>query len=235
MDLFFASHVDGSQVVLDSDDARHCVTVMRHKRGDLVWATDGNGMLYKTRLLIASPRQCVLEVIALPEAKPRPYPSIHLAVALLRNHERIEFLLEKATELGVSEITPIVCTRTLRHEAKLSRWQKIIKAAMKQSLSCWLPTLHCVTTLADFVQTKKQPDSKAYIAHCLKPGLPALHHVAGKSPAYILLIGPEGDFTEVEVQQAVAQHFQEVSLHTQRLRTETAALVAVHTLILKNS
>ncbi len=235
MDLFFASHVDGSQVVLDQDDASHCVTVLRYQPGDLVWATDGKGKLYKTRLLIASPRQCVLEVIATPETKPPPHPSIHLAVALLRNHERMEFLLEKATELGVSEITPIVCARTLRHEAKLNRWQKIIKAALKQSLSCWLPTLNPVTSLADFVHIQKEAGCKSYIAHCLKPDLPFLHPVAEKSPAYILLIGPEGDFTEGEVQQAVAKHFQEVSLHTHRLRTETAALIAVHTLILKNS
>ena len=215
----------------DKEESRHIVRVMRKNAGDFVFVTNGKGDVFRCRISNASDNKCMVEIES-SEKSEKPSYNLHLAVAPTKLNDRYEWFLEKATEIGISEITPLICQRSERQTVKTERFHKIIQSAMKQSLQGFLPKLNEPTTFKQFM--KLNPEGMKYIAHCEETERRSLKQVLKPSSDAIILIGPEGDFTNKEIQAALDNNFMPVSLGTTRLRTETAAIVACHTAALIN-
>lgn len=220
--LYYVPKPTGDLVALDEEESRHLLTVMRRRTGDLVQLTDGQGVFYDAELVEATKRQAYVRVIAT-HSVPAPAGRLHVAIALTKQIDRFEWFLEKATELGVGRITPLLCHRSERTSFRAERLEKILVAALKQSLQAWLPQLQPLTPLADVVKQAAEPVrgiawcgdfARTPLQRLLRPGVDAL-----------VLIGPEGDFTLEEVALAQAHGFVAVSLGASRLRTETAGLL----------
>ena len=216
---------------LSEEESAHCVKVLRHREGDVVNVADGNGHRYECRIAVASPRGCSLEVQNTITATP-PRCHLRMAVAPTKNIDRFEWFVEKAVEIGVSRITPLLCDHSERDRVRTDRLQKIIVAAAKQSLKCFLPTVDELTSLADVISGDHSP--QRYILHCGEAPRPHLFAQARPAVDTLILIGPEGDFSAKEIQAAAAAGFQECTLGPERLRTETAALVATNVIALRN-
>ncbi|MBK9731975.1 MAG: 16S rRNA (uracil(1498)-N(3))-methyltransferase [Chitinophagaceae bacterium] len=235
MELYLASKIENEQIFLGEEESHHCIQVMRHHAGDLLEVTDGRGKKLTASVINENRRACVLEVVEVIETVPGSNTHVHLAIAPTKNMDRFEWMLEKATEIGIDEITPIVCQRSERSQIKSDRLNKLLVAAMKQSLRCWLPVLHQPIKFADFlsnnasIYTDDQENFKA-IFHCQQKGLPLLKQIFQPKKKVLLLIGPEGDFTMEEIRLAEEKGFQALSLGNARLRTETAGIVAIHTI-----
>ncbi|MEM9820755.1 MAG: 16S rRNA (uracil(1498)-N(3))-methyltransferase [Bacteroidota bacterium] len=236
MQLFYCHHIEGNFAYFSEEEARHCVQVLRKKEGDQLSFVDGKGTWYEGQIVETGKKTCVLSILK--KTFPyKPLPAkVHLAVAPTKNITRFEWLLEKATEIGISEISPLYCQRSERKKIRLDRLEKIVVAAMKQSLSAWLPKVNALTPFDQFIQGLPElgASSQRCIAHC---EIDQQIHLAEKYQAgkdVMVLIGPEGDFSEKELQLAFQHHFQGVSLGPSRLRTETAAVVACHTIQLQN-
>lgn len=234
MQLFYHPDISekDQQIVFPRDESKHIVKVLRKKEGELLNVTNGKGFLFETELLLITPQQCVAKVIRVKTEAAPPY-YLHLAVAPTKMNDRYEFFLEKATEIGVQEITPVICDHSERKVVKLERFERVLQTAMKQSLHWSIPRLNIPVTVSKFIETPLEGNK--YIAHCedehekrslksqLKPGKRAT-----------ILIGPEGDFSSEEIQCALKNGWIPVSLGNSRLRTETAAIVACHTAALAN-
>ncbi len=207
------------------DESRHIVKVLRKKIGDRFHITNGKGELFEVTLLVADPKKCQVDILRT-EHTPKPAYRLHMAVAPTKMNERYEWFLEKATEIGVHEITPIICQRSERKTIKQERYEKVVQAAMKQSLNTYLPKLNSPITLEAFLQ--KPFSGNRFIAHCEEGDKRSLHSLSqGKTNTEsIVLIGPEGDFAPQEIQAAMEQGYAPISLGKSRLRTETAAIVA---------
>ncbi|MEG0807257.1 MAG: 16S rRNA (uracil(1498)-N(3))-methyltransferase [Alistipes sp.] len=229
MQLFYAPDITLPRYTLSEEESKHCVRVLRLQCGDQLHITDGKGNLFCGRLIDDNPRHCTVEVIETqPQFEPLPY-SLTMAVAPTKNADRFEWFLEKATEVGVTQIIPIETQHSERRVFKPERGEKVITAAMKQSLKAYRPQLQPITS---FRESITQPfDGRRLIAHC-----DPAHATAGKKylpttlrrgEAAQIFIGPEGDFSPEEIDLALANGFEEISLGTQRLRTETAAITAV--------
>lgn len=216
---------------LSEEESSHCVKVLRHREGDVVNVADGSGRRYECRIAVASPRGCSLEVLNTITATP-PQCRLRMAVAPTKNVDRFEWFVEKAVEIGVSRITPILCDHSERDRVRTDRLQKIIVAAAKQSLKCYLPTVDELTSLADVISGDHSP--QRYILHCGEEPKPHLFAQARPAIDTLILVGPEGDFSAKEIQAAAAAGFQECTLGPERLRTETAALVATNVIALRN-
>lgn len=213
---------------LPEDESNHAVKVLRLTEGDEVLLIDGKGMFYKARISRAHHKRCGVEILeSYPEDNHWPY-KVHVAVAPTKNMDRMEWFAEKATEMGIDAITLLKCRFSERKEVKTERLNKILVSAMKQSLKASLPELQGMTDFRKFVE---QPfDGQKFIAHCYKDTERVLlTQVYKPHNNMLILIGPEGDFSEEEVKLALENGFQPVSLGTSRLRTETAALAACHT------
>ncbi|MBK9338091.1 MAG: 16S rRNA (uracil(1498)-N(3))-methyltransferase [Lewinellaceae bacterium] len=220
--LFYTTKVENGLADLDEEESRHLLTVLRRQPGDRLRLTDGKGFFYEAELAGASKKHAVVRIletirVAAPPAR------LHIAIAPTKNIDRFEWFLEKATEIGVQEITPLLCRRSERTSIRHDRLEKILVSAMKQSLQGHLPRLNPLTPFAEVVRRATEP--LRCIAWCAE--IPAPHLTTFLRPATdtLVLIGPEGDFTPEEV--ALAQNFVEVGLGPTRLRTETAGLVAV--------
>lgn len=213
---------------LPEEESGHCVRVLRHVEGDEVEVVDGAGTWYHCRIVSAHPKHCSLEVIERHDDAHWPY-NVQLAIAPTKNLDRMEWWLEKATEMGLDRFTPIKCRFSERKELKTERMRKIAVSAMKQSLKATLPQIDEMT---DIKQYLREPfDGQKFIAHCMSDQeRKLLSHEVKPGTAVRVLIGPEGDFSPEEVQMAIAAGYIPVSLGDQRLRTETAALAAVHTM-----
>ena len=236
MQLFFHSnlHSSSTNCFFDKEESQHIVKVLRKKAGDVLHITNGKGQLFEAQLDFASPKQCEVRILKCTTQSPRSY-YLHLVVAPTKMNERYEWFLEKATEIGIDEITPIICQHSERTSLKLERFEKIILSAMKQSLQCYLPTLNPPITSAAFFKQMMTDTSDKYIAHCQKNEKILLSHaLTPLSERITILIGPEGDFSEEEISTAIAQGFRPISLGDTRLRTETAAIVACHTVLTVN-
>ena len=231
MDLLFDADFTGNGL-LTEDESRHAISVMRHKENDILSITNGNGLLFESRILKAHPKKCELELVNVHQSA-RPYPWLHMAVAPTKNIDRYEWFLEKATELGIQEITPIICDHSERDKLRLDRLQKVLIAAMKQSLKYWLPVMNEPILLEDFLETTTNSTQK-FILHCHASPKKHLFNITVQHQDSIVLIGPEGDFSIKEIQLAKANGYWEATLGNNRLRTETAALAACHILNLKN-
>ncbi|MAW87846.1 MAG: 16S rRNA (uracil(1498)-N(3))-methyltransferase [Phyllobacteriaceae bacterium] len=226
MILFYTTEINNDIAVFPDDEARHCVQVLRKKSGDEIRFTDGKGNWYDGQILTANKRELTARILRNWPEDTAP-PPIHLAVAPTKNIERFEWFLEKATEFGISEITPIVCEHSERKKLRPERLERILVAAMKQSLRATKPVLN---ELLPFESLLKQPELplQRFIAHCHSGDLPHLMGAVKPGMETLILIGPEGDFSDAEVQAAVAGGFKAISLGTARLRTETAAIAACH-------
>lgn len=229
MQLFYDPQFDpaAGTLRLDDDEARHALKVLRLDAGDTLAVTDGRGNLYACRIVAADRRQCSLTVQV--ESVERdcgrlPY-RLTMAVAPTKNIDRFEWFLEKATEVGVSEIIPLECARSERRSVKEERCGKVIAAAMKQSLKCLCPRLHPMTSFADLLAMPF--GGRKFIAHCDDSGERRfLGSLLRAGEEAMVLIGPEGDFSPEEIAAALAHGFEPVTLGHQRLRTETAAVAA---------
>ena len=231
MILFYTTDIDGNIAHLDAEQARHCVQVLRRKEGDEIKFIDGNGGFYEGIIQETGKKKCVIQILKSEQAfQKRPF-HLHIAIAPTKNINRLEWFLEKATEIGIDEITPIICHHSERRKLRTDRLQKILIAAMKQSLKAYLPKLNEPLSFKQFIRLPRTTASK-YIAQgaeniALKDNYVAKNDV-------LLLIGPEGDFSKEELILAFENNFQGINLGKSRLRTETAGIVACHTLNLLN-
>ena len=214
---------------MDAEESRHAVRVLRMREGDEIHVTDGKGNLYCCRIVEASDKGCTIESVSQLPATHYPLPALHLAVAPTKNPSRMEWLVEKAVEIGVNEITLLECDHSERAFLKTDRLERIALSAMKQSLHTILPQIHPAVNFSKWLSTTNcQLPTQKFIAHCEadKPRTP-LASALQPGRDTVVLIGPEGDFSKEEIVLALECGFQPVSLGPSRLRTETAALYAV--------
>ncbi len=234
MQLFYNPNINENteSFSFDKEESKHIVKVMRKKGGDILHVTNGLGVLFTTEIILGSDIKCTVKIVSF-EKTPLPKYQLHLAVAPTKMNDRYEWFLEKATELGISEITPIICDHSERKFVKTDRFDKIIQSAMKQSLQVYLPKLNEPITFKDFLKTT--PDGLLLIAHCEETDKKSLKSVLKTNENITLLIGPEGDFSIKEIALALEKKYVPVSLGNTRLRTETAAIVACHSVVFVNS
>ncbi|MEZ4779350.1 MAG: 16S rRNA (uracil(1498)-N(3))-methyltransferase [Flavobacteriaceae bacterium] len=230
MNLFYQNNLTESSesVIFDSDESRHLHKVLRYHSGDTITITNGKGGVFSATLIEVNHKQCVAKITAYKKEAALPY-QLHLAVAPTKNNDRFEWFLEKATEIGVTEITPIICDHSERKVVKLDRFEKIIESAMKQSLKMYKPTLHPLTSFAEFTKLQLTTNSKKYIAHCENSEKILLKNACSPAESSVILIGPEGDFSYKEIEFVKKNDFIPIGLGESRLRTETAAVVACST------
>ena len=229
MQLFYLDNPE-KEIRLTAEESKHAIKVLRKKEGDMLNFTDGKGNLFIAEITIADNRKTSVRIIK-SEQKPKQHNyHLHIAISPTKNMDRFEWFLEKATEIGIDEITPIICNRSERKVLKIERCNRIMRSSMKQSLKFHLPKLNEAIALKKFF--KQDFNGNKYIAHCEKTEKVALKDAELKENT-LILIGPEGDFSLNEIEIALQNTFKAVSLGTSRLRTETAGIVAVHTLNLK--
>ncbi|WP_396193710.1 16S rRNA (uracil(1498)-N(3))-methyltransferase [Flavobacterium sp.] len=233
MQLFYNPSINETATffVFDKEESKHIVKVLRKKEGDILFVTNGLGFLFTTEITIASDNKCTVKINSV-EFQEKPKFHLHMAVAPTKMNERYEWFLEKATEIGIQEITPIICEHSERKIIKTDRFQKILESAMKQSLHYYLPKLNEPINFKEFI--KKEYSGQKFIAHCEEADKKSLKNELQTEKDVLILIGPEGDFSVKEIQSALEQDFIPVSLGQTRLRTETAAVVACHSVVFKN-
>ncbi len=225
MHVFYTPDIDSDQYVLNDEESRHCVKVLRLGIGTQVFLIDGKGGLYKAEIISETKRNVGLKVLESTKEYQKRNHHLHIAVAPTKNIDRIEWFLEKATEIGIDEITPIICDRSERRIVKEDRLNKVITAAVKQSLQAYHPVLNPQINLSDFLN--RPNDSNKMIAHCIsEASRQYIGQVALPKQHYTILIGPEGDFTPDEIALALQCGYKPLTLGNTRLRTETAALEA---------
>jgi 16S rRNA (uracil1498-N3)-methyltransferase len=226
MQLFYTPDINPShpEYFLSEEESKHCIRVLRLENGDEVQLIDGRGGLYAAEIKDAHPKRTILQITNIITSYGKRSHYLHIAVAPTKNIERLEWFLEKATEIGIDEISLIICQRSERKEAKTDRLNKIITAAMKQSLKAYHPVLNEPQQFSKFLL--KLFEGQKFIAHCDKGDKAGLSDELIKQGRYLLLIGPEGDFTPNEIDGALQNGFKAITLGESRLRTETAALEA---------
>ncbi|WMX14558.1 MULTISPECIES: 16S rRNA (uracil(1498)-N(3))-methyltransferase [unclassified Aureispira] len=229
MQLFYAHQVEGTTAFLDQEETRHCIKTLRKNIHDVISLTDGLGNMYEGKIVDFNKKSCTIQIIQRIETTDQRNFRLHLAIAPTKNISRLEWFLEKTTELGIDEITFILCQRSERKNIRLDRLEKVVLAAAKQSLKSIFPKINDLTKFKDFLPAANNATFKG-IAHCNTPNLPHLKKVLNPNvKEVLLLIGPEGDFSEEEVAWAKDSGFEEIGLGTSRLRTETAGIAACHT------
>lgn len=229
--IFFTPDILAN-VELPAEEALHCIKVLRKKEGDEILLTDGKGFFYDAEIMQANPKHCIVNILNTIE-QPKGWDfNLQIAFAPTKNIDRIEWFAEKATEIGVDRLSPLLCQHSERKEIKPQRIEKILVSAMKQSQKALLPQLDEMQSFSKFI--KQEFDGLKFIAHCYPQEKILLKDIYKKGGNALILIGPEGDFSEDEVGMAIDNGFQPISLGESRLRTETAALVACHTLHVLN-
>jgi 16S rRNA (uracil1498-N3)-methyltransferase len=234
MQLFYNPELttDTKQFSFDKIESRHVVRVLRKKVGDKIFITNGLGQLFTSEILLADDKKCLVKIVSLETQKNDRNYYLHIAIAPTKLNDRFEWFLEKATEIGIDEITPIICEHSERKEIKIERMGKIMLSAAKQSLKFHFPKLNEPITFNTFMQTNFS--GQLFIAHCEETSKKSLKSELKPSLKTTVLIGPEGDFSSKEIQQSLDNNFIPVSLGKSRLRTETAGLVAVHSVAFVN-
>jgi 16S rRNA (uracil1498-N3)-methyltransferase len=230
MNVFYAPDISADLVMLDEGESQHAVKVLRLTAGDPILVMDGKGSICTAEITNPHHKKCECKVLEKSIAPQRPF-HLHLAIAPTKLNDRMEWFLEKATEIGVEEITPVICARSERRQTNHERFNKVLVAAMKQSMNPWLPVLNEQEDLGKFL-AQNEP---GFIAHCMNTPRTALKNANLDSTRITILIGPEGDFTEAEILTALQKKWTPVSLGDTRLRTETAGIVACHTVTLLKS
>ena len=233
MHLFYIENtqlinLESGHIILQDEEAKHASKVLRLKNEDKVQATDGLGNWFECTIIDIQKRQCILHIDEHIKDKGKRNYKIHIAVAPTKNIKRFEWFLEKATEMGIDEITPIITKHSERKVLKQERSNTIITSAMKQSLKAYHPILNEAVPFSKFIKTIKEEER--YIAHLIDENQQDLKHDYKKGKDVCILIGPEGDFNKSEVELAQANGFKAVKMGIERLRTETAAMVACNTI-----
>ena len=233
MQLFYNININETteNFSFDKEESKHIIKVLRKKDTDILYVTNGLGLLFKTEITLASDSKCTVKIISFEKSAPSKY-HLHLAVAPTKMNDRYEWFLEKATEIGIHEITPIICDRSERKVINTERFDKIILTAMKQCNQLYLPKLNSAMTFREFVKLKNE--GLQLVAHCEETDKKTLKSVLVPNENITILIGPEGDFSEKEIEAAIENNYIPVSLGNTRLRTETAAIVACHSVVFVN-
>lgn len=222
--FFYAPNIADNPLTLDEESSRHIVQVLRMQEGEHVLLTDGLGNSAEGEIIGAHKKHCVVRIIQL-EFIPKPSHQLTIAISLVKNSSRFEWFLEKATELGVSEVIPMICERTERQKFRADRYSNICRSAMLQSRQTWLPVLHEAKDFNEVIRMAAH--HQRFIAHCAEDDKHILNGAYDHLlDTHIILIGPEGDFTTVEIETAKRNGFLPVSLGNTRLRTETAGIFA---------
>ena len=232
MILFYQPDIAQPFHTLDQEESKHCIRVLRMKPGDLIQLTDGKGNRHTAELVEDNPKRCLVKIVDTHTEQEREAFHVHIAVAPTKNIGRFEWFLEKTTEIGIDEITPIICENSERKTVKNYRLQKVLVAAMKQSLKTFLPKLNEPVPFNHFI--KQDFGGKKFIAYCSDQYREQLKNMYSPGQNCTVMIGPEGDFSPREIEEAMHAMYKPVSLGKSRLRTETAAVVACHTLQLIN-
>ena len=218
-----------TDIILDEASSKHIVQVLRMQNGEQLQLTNGKGILFTAEITDDNRKKCSVKVITTNNQQ-RSTANISIAISPVKNNTRFEWFLEKATEIGVSEIIPLICSRTEKTAFKFDRMKSILVSAMLQSQQCWLPVLHEPTKFNELIKSSAQ--QQKFIAHCIDDAKRSLAELNNQSlSSKIILIGPEGDFTAEEIKLALNNHFSAVSLGETRLRTETAGIVAATLLV----
>lgn len=234
MQLFYNPHLtaESKDFTFDALESKHIIKVLRRKVGDELRVTNGRGLLFFAILTGDNPKSCSIKIIRAKKIHATKH-TLHMAVAPTKINERFEWFLEKATEIGVHEITPILCERSERKTIKRERYEKVVQSAMKQSFQTYLPKLNPLTTLEAFLE--QETKGNLFIAHCDDTERDELKRSIAPDKPITILIGPEGDFTKEEIIKARSKGYAPVSMGKTRLRTETAAIVACTTVAIINN
>lgn len=233
MQLFYTPELtsETKQYTFSKEESKHMVRVLRKKEGDILHITNGKGTIFSAQITLADQKNCMVAIESFQFQEPKSY-QLHVAVAPTKMNDRFEWFLEKATEIGIDTITPILCDRSERKVIKAERFEKIIQSATKQSLSAYFPELKPLTPFSDFI--KNHTDEQLFIAHCEEDKKQSLKQALQPQQNVTILIGPEGDFSPKEIQLALENNYIPVTLGDTRLRTETAAIVACHSVAFMN-
>lgn len=233
MQLFYnpAISSEDKEVIFPKDESKHIVKVLRKQEGDNLNITNGKGFLFSAKIIEANHNKCKAKITAVEQERDKKY-HIHLAVAPTKMNDRFETFLEKATEIGLDKITPIICDHSERKVVKINRFERVLQSAMKQSLHYSMPEISEAISFQEFIQ--REQNEQKFIAHCEENDKKSLQKELEPGKSYTILIGPEGDFSSEEIESAIKAGFIPVTLGNTRLRTETAAIVAAHTAALIN-
>ncbi|OYZ57417.1 MAG: 16S rRNA (uracil(1498)-N(3))-methyltransferase [Sphingobacteriales bacterium 24-40-4] len=224
MHIFYTPDINSDTYILSEEESKHCIKVLRFQKGSLLNLVDGKGGFYDAIVEEAHPKRTRINILRVHQNYGRRNHYLHIAIAPTKSIERLEWFLEKATEIGIDEITPIICDRSERKEVKTERLNKVITTAVKQSIKAFHPKLNEAERFSDFILKSKH--SNKFIAHCIESKKLAIKDQFKLNSDYLVMIGPEGDFTSAEIDSAMKQNFVPISLGNSRLRTETAALEA---------
>lgn len=247
MQLFYTPDITSNTYSLNEEEARHCLKVLRLQKGDVVHLTNGKGTLYKAQITHIDKISCEVEVIETIEEYGKRNHYLHIAIAPTKNSDRLEWFLEKATEIGIDEITPLICERSVKEKLRVDRLNKIITSAVKQSVKAYYPKLNEASPLAPLL--RRGEGCVKLIAHCNSNETVLIQKIVAETlsnlnqsntlqnanssllgrlggASYLVLIGPEGDFTSSEIELAMLHQFIPISLGKSRLRTETAGVYA---------
>ena len=228
MHIFYTPQIINGNLTLSEEESKHCVKVLRLAKGDEISLIDGIGGYYLATIDDANPKRCSFIIEQKTENfGQRPY-RVSIAIAPTKNIDRTEWFVEKAVEMGIDEITMLICQRSERRSVNMERIEKIVLSAMKQSIKAYRPVLNEPTPFADYVTAPRS--GRKLIAHCMETERTSLKSMVDKECEYTILIGPEGDFSPEEVELAVRNGYQCVHLGQSRLRTETAGVAACHTI-----
>ena len=233
MYLFYSPVVTQGLNLLGEQESWHCTSVLRLAEGGTIHLTDGIGNLYECMIQLADPKKCVVNVVSIQAEYMKRKNHLHIGIAPTKSMDRFEWFLEKVTEIGIDEITPVFCAHSERIRIKTERLQKILIAAMKQSLKAYLPKLNEPADLKSLFN--QDFTGQKFIGYCESAEEDELQKVYHRGANALILIGPEGDFSQEEIVLAKKQGFLPISLGKSRLRTETAGIVACHTITLLNS
>jgi 16S rRNA (uracil1498-N3)-methyltransferase len=226
MQYYFSDDIhENLSIVLSEDEHIHCTKVLRHRIGDTLHVLDGKGNMYITAIAEIKKQETLLSIKEIITVSKKVNP-VYVAISPTKNPSRTEWFIEKATEIGVSGIYFIICDRTENKFLKTDRWKKIIISAAKQSGQVFFPSMEIIDPLYSLSKINELSICKKYIAHCQMEENHLLTVVDASKPQ-LVLIGPEGDFTQAEIEWAIQNHFNPVSLGKSRLRTETAGLYAL--------
>lgn len=233
MQLFYNTTLNPTDTFFqfDKEESKHIIKVLRKKTGDIIFITNGKGNLFHSEITLESEKKCEVKIIKIETFNAKNY-YLHIAIAPTKMNDRLEWFLEKATEIGIDEISLIICDHSERKIYKIDRAEKIIQAAMKQSNQFYLPQINEPISFNNFI--KKETNAVKFIAHCEEDKKELFQNSFKSNQNILILIGPEGDFSTKEISLALKNNFIPVSLGNTRLRTETAGVVACHTVALIN-
>ena len=232
MYIFYTPDIKSDKYTLNEEESKHCVRVLRLQIGDKITLLDGVGGFYIAEITNSHPKHCEIKINQTEKEYGKRNYHLTIAIAPTKNNDRFEWFLEKSTEIGVDEIIPIITHQSERKVIKAERMNKRIISAAKQSIQAYRPQLSELQKFTDLINIDFK--GKKLIAHCFDTEKPYLKNSINKNDRVLILIGPEGDFTLEEVEMAKNKGFEEISLGESRLRTETAGIVAVHTVALVN-